>query len=496
MNRIQLFEKGMLHNVVGSTSLTTLTQSKKRMPRRKPASAKQKKGKAFTAEFLAGLESLLSATLQEHRAIKRGDVETPKDGAKNKGKLTIGRSTALGTVDLKARAKAKELQSSFVGLTKEYIEAANRRAFNEVLPRPLAREVAHFRTPVQLESEPELQKKVQDLDERLWCPIRPKWRHSMTKNELDRNEETQFAKWLEGMDLIHDEYMALTRHDDQGRVETRSPSFFERNLSVWRQLWRVTEQSQIILVMVDVRCPPVHLPASLRTYLRNLVTPPSRRQKQQGQSPSTDGDTDKFLKPPKGANAGRKRVILVLTKTDLVDDAATEGWKRWCKAWWKYGYGRAEDVTADESDDVRVVSVRSYADQPVEGEPTFKPYRLPLIDHPFPDQRGRRRHIPEIPHSVLDELLVALEAAHSDLLQPPASLLDQPEKLARWQTECHSKIKPAVNWDEFHRRQPSQADDLVPDEKPQTEQEEVEEGEDQTREEKEAESLTIGLIGK
>jgi hypothetical protein len=309
-----------------------------------------------------------AATLQEHRAIKRGDVEAPKDGHKNKGKLTIGRSTALGTVDLKARAKAKELQSSFVGLTKEYIEAANRRAFNQVLPRPLTREVAHFRTPVQLEAEPELQKKVQDLDERLWCPIRPKWRHSMTKNELDRNEETQFAKWLEGMDLIHDEYMALPRLDDQGRVDTRSPSFFERNLSVWRQLWRVTEQSQIILVMVDVRCPPVHLPASLRTYLRNLVTPPSRRQKQQDQSPSTDADTDKFLKPPKGANAGRKRVILVLTKTDLVDDAATEDWKRWCKDWWKYGYDRAEDVTADESDDVQVVSVRSYADQPIEGE--------------------------------------------------------------------------------------------------------------------------------
>jgi hypothetical protein len=114
------------------------------------------------------------------------------------------------------------------------------------------------------------------------------------------------------------------------------------------------------------------------------------------------------------------------------------------------------------------------------------------------DQRGRRRHIPEIPHSVLDELLAALEAAHKDLLQPPASLLDQPEKLARWQKECHSKIKQAVNWHEFHRGKSFQGeDDLVPDEKPQNEQDEdIEEGEEQTTVEKDAESLTIGLIGK
>lgn len=313
------------------------------------------------------------ATLQEHRAIKRGDiVDVSKDSAKQKSKLTIGRSTALGTVDWKARAKAKELQSSFVGLTKEYIEAANRRAFNTVLPRPLTREVAQFRTPVQLESDPELQNKVQGLDERLWCPIRPKWRHSMTKKELDRNEETHFEQWLAGMDMIHEEYMALPRHDDQGRVDTRSPSFFERNLSVWRQLWRVTEQSQIILVMVDVRCPPVHLPASLRTYLKNLVTPPTRRQKQQPDQDPNEAEADKFLKPPRGANAGRKRVILVLTKTDLVDEAATEGWKRWCKAWWKYGYDGAEDIPTEQSDDIQVVSVRSYADQPNEGEPHLR----------------------------------------------------------------------------------------------------------------------------
>lgn len=236
-----------------------------------------------------------------------------------------------------------------------------------MLPRPLPRDAARYKSSVELESDPALRKRVRELDETLWCPTRPKWRHSMTKAELDRNEETQFSRWLEGMDAIHEEYMELPRHEEEGRIDMRSPSFFERNLSVWRQLWRVTEQSQIILVMVDVRCPPVHLPASLRSYLRNLVTPPTRRQKpQQDQHPSASANVDKFPKPAKGANAGRKRVVLVLTKIDLVDDDVTEGWRRWCKNWWKYGYEEPSSEREDE-EDIQVVSVRSYADQPVEG---------------------------------------------------------------------------------------------------------------------------------
>jgi hypothetical protein len=112
------------------------------------------------------------------------------------------------------------------------------------------------------------------------------------------------------------------------------------------------------------------------------------------------------------------------------------------------------------------------------------------------DQRGRRRHIPEIPHSVLDELLVALEAAHADLLQPPASLVVQPEKLARWQTECHSTIKPVVDWNEFQKRQTSQGEDSHLDEQQTEQAEDIEEGEEPLREDKEAETLTIGLIGE
>jgi ribosome biogenesis GTPase A len=77
----------------------------------------------------------------------------------------------------------------------------------------------------------------------------------------------------------------------------------------------VTEASSIVLLLLDSRCPPLHCPPSLRSYIQNL-------------------------KP-------RKEVILVLTKSDLVDPEALRGWRTWLKAWW-----------GDE--DVQIVAVQSY----------------------------------------------------------------------------------------------------------------------------------------
>jgi ribosome biogenesis GTPase A len=79
--------------------------------------------------------------------------------------------------------------------------------------------------------------------------------------------------------------------------------------------WRVTEVSSIVLLLLDSRCPPLHCPPSLRSYIQNL-------------------------KP-------RKEVILVLTKSDLVDPEALRGWRTWLKTWW-----------GDE--DVQIVAVQSY----------------------------------------------------------------------------------------------------------------------------------------
>ena len=74
---------------------------------------------------------------------------------------------------------------------------------------------------------------------------------------------------------------------------------FERNLDVWRQLWRVSEASEILLILLDVRCPLVHFPPSLQDYVATL-------------------------KP-------RKKCILVLTKVDLVPVVIADVWKSYLK---------------------------------------------------------------------------------------------------------------------------------------------------------------------
>ena len=60
-----------------------------------------------------------------------------------------------------------------------------------------------------------------------------------------------------------------------------------------------------MLVLLDSRCPPIHLPHSLRSYLQDLQP--------------------------------RKEVILVLTKADLVDPIALNGWKDWIRSYWQSG---------------------------------------------------------------------------------------------------------------------------------------------------------------
>lgn len=111
-----------------------------------------------------------------------------------------------------------------------------------------------------------------------------------------------FSKWLletkKKMGVIESAIMSrrLSAHpSDPLSLLRPSPTYFETNLNVWRQLWRVTEQASILLILVDVRCPLMHFPPSLQTYVAGL-------------------------KP-------RKKVVLVLTKTDLVPAEVATAWK-------------------------------------------------------------------------------------------------------------------------------------------------------------------------
>ncbi|KAL6258580.1 hypothetical protein P5V15_010534 [Pogonomyrmex californicus] len=109
-------------------------------------------------------------------------------------------------------------------------------------------------------------------------PKRPPWDFNMTKEQLEMREQRYFTEYLKSME------------------ELASLSYFELNLETWRQLWRVLEMSDILLIIVDIRYPVLMFPP----YLYDYVT--------------------KKLK---------KDMILVLNKVDLAPPALVVAWKEY-----------------------------------------------------------------------------------------------------------------------------------------------------------------------
>ena len=215
--------------------------------------------------------------------------------------------------------------------------------------------------------------------------------------------------------------------------------------------WRVTESSQIILLLLDARCPPLHLPHSLRTYIQTL-------------------------KP-------RKQVILVLTKSDLVDPIALQGWKVWVKVYGREGeaeveseqrrtrdlgrekarvYGNEkgkrgdvrvgkeeeeEEQEGEKGDDVQVVAVRSYDTDLLYAGKSFAQI-ISLAEwvvlercqtHPL----DKARHRPDLPVTALAELITALRTAHDRLKTPHSRITADKDRLAVWE----SPVRSEVDWD-------------------------------------------------
>jgi len=191
------------------------------MPRKKPFSNKQRK-----------------VQLQEKRAIKRGDASPPppaKRNLKQKRHLT-SRSAVAGTVDAQAVASSRKLQSTFIKLSPTYLEKSRLIAAKQPLPRPLPPSVAIF-------SPDELDRSNEGDARKLSCPKRPKWRYDMSKDQVEKNEEALFKKWLDQTDQVFKEWVDRSPSPSDGEtnnqdetVMPRAPTYFERNLEVWRQL--------------------------------------------------------------------------------------------------------------------------------------------------------------------------------------------------------------------------------------------------------------------
>ncbi|KAH8392173.1 hypothetical protein KR215_002280 [Drosophila sulfurigaster] len=115
-------------------------------------------------------------------------------------------------------------------------------------------------------------------------PVRPPWSSDSTKEQLDRSENRYFKEYVD----------ELLRQKQS--VDSRELSLFELNLETWRQLWRVLEFSDVLLIIVDVRFATLMFPPSLYDYIIKTL---------------------------------KKHAIVVFNKVDLVAPEAVVAWRHY-----------------------------------------------------------------------------------------------------------------------------------------------------------------------
>ncbi|KAK9470395.1 P-loop containing nucleoside triphosphate hydrolase protein [Dipodascopsis tothii] len=92
---------------------------------------------------------------------------------------------------------------------------------------------------------------------RLTVPRRPQWTAKTTGPELERAEKDAFLEWRRGLaELQENQDLLMTP--------------FERNLEVWRQLWRVVERSNLVVQICDARNPLFYRSPDLEVYTKEL----------------------------------------------------------------------------------------------------------------------------------------------------------------------------------------------------------------------------------
>lgn len=91
----------------------------------------------------------------------------------------------------------------------------------------------------------------------LTVPRRPPWDERTTPQELDARERASLMEWRRGLAELQENHDLLI-----------TP--FERNLEVWRQLWRVIERSDLVVQIVDARNPLLFRSEDLERYVKEV----------------------------------------------------------------------------------------------------------------------------------------------------------------------------------------------------------------------------------
>lgn len=120
----------------------------------------------------------------------------------------------------------------------------------------------------------------------LTVPRRPHWDSSTTPQELDRQEKEAFFNWRRGLASLQENNDLLM-----------TP--FERNIEVWRQLWRVIERSDLVVQIVDGRNPLLFRSEDLEAYVKDVDA--------------------------------RKQNLLLINKADLLTHGQRQAWAKYLR---------------------------------------------------------------------------------------------------------------------------------------------------------------------
>nr|KYP39068.1 Large subunit GTPase 1 [Cajanus cajan] len=163
---------------------------------------------------------------------------------------------------------------------------------NEPLPAASTTLISLDSASVPIEATPEETRKQQKREEALHAaslrvPRRPPWTPHMSADELHESETQAFLVWRRNLARL-----------EENKKLVLTP--FEKNLDIWRQLWRVVERSDLLVMVVDSRDPLFYRCPDLEAYAREVDE--------------------------------HKRTLLLVNKADLLPASIREKWAEYFRA--------------------------------------------------------------------------------------------------------------------------------------------------------------------
>jgi len=183
------------------------------------------------------------------------------------------------------------------------------------------------------QQEKETLQKHQTNKDRLRVPRRPPWTKSLTPAQLDRQERDAFLDWRRSLAVLSEqENLLLTP--------------FERNIEVWRQLWRVLERSHLVVQIVDARNPLRFRCEDLERCIREIEGP--------------EGE--------KGSGPGRRKPLLLVNKADLLTREQRRLWATYFeKEGIDFAFYSAATATAIQQREAETLPVAELEAEELEG---------------------------------------------------------------------------------------------------------------------------------